>query len=81
MLLIVSKVKWDVGLFGPPGRGGGFEIDLLYAVQHHRIARDQTAAYDALMEHERSNVGDRVPEHLPLGVGHVRAAAAYGSTD
>jgi putative oxidoreductase len=32
MLLIVFKVKWDVGLFGPPGRGGGFEIDLMYAV-------------------------------------------------
>lgn len=32
MLLIVFKVKWDVGLLGPPGRGGGFELDLLYAV-------------------------------------------------
>ena len=31
MLLIVAKVKWDVGLFGPPGKGGGFELDLLYA--------------------------------------------------
>ncbi|HEV7536009.1 MAG TPA: DoxX family protein [Acidimicrobiia bacterium] len=32
MLLIVAKVKWHVGLFGPPGKGGGFELDLLYAV-------------------------------------------------
>ena len=32
MLLIVAKVKWHVGLIGPPGKGGGFELDLLYAV-------------------------------------------------
>jgi putative oxidoreductase len=31
MLLIVAKVKLHVGLFGPPGKGGGFELDLLYA--------------------------------------------------
>ena len=31
MLLIVAKVKWDVGVIGPPGKGGGFELDLLYA--------------------------------------------------
>lgn len=31
MLLIVAKVKWDVGLLGPPGKGAGFELDLLYA--------------------------------------------------
>ena len=31
-LLIIGQVKWDVGLLGPPGRGGGFELDLLYAV-------------------------------------------------
>jgi putative oxidoreductase len=31
MLLIVAKVKWDVGPLGPPGKGGGFELDLLYA--------------------------------------------------
>ena len=30
-LLIVAKVKWDVGLFGQPGRNG-FELDLFYAV-------------------------------------------------
>lgn len=30
-LLIVAKVKWDVGLFGGGGRNG-YEIDLLYAV-------------------------------------------------
>jgi putative oxidoreductase len=32
MLLIVAKVKLSVGLLGPPGKGGGFELDLLYAV-------------------------------------------------
>lgn len=31
MLLIVFKVKWDIGLLGQPGRSG-FELDLLYAV-------------------------------------------------
>ena len=31
-LWIVAQVKWDVGVLGPPGRGGGFELDLLYAV-------------------------------------------------
>ena len=30
-LLIVAKVKWDIGVFGEPGRNG-FEIDLFYAV-------------------------------------------------
>ena len=29
-LLIVAKVKWDVGVFGAAGRSG-FELDLLYA--------------------------------------------------
>ena len=29
-LLIVAKVKWDVGVFGGGGRSG-FELDLLYA--------------------------------------------------
>ncbi len=32
MLLIVAKVQWHHGLFGAPGRGGGFELNLLYAV-------------------------------------------------
>jgi putative oxidoreductase len=32
MLLIVAKVKWHLGLLGPPGKGGGFELDLLYTV-------------------------------------------------
>ena len=32
MLLIITQIKWHVGLLGPPGRGGGFELDLLYAV-------------------------------------------------
>ena len=31
-LWIVAQVKWDVGVLGPPGKGGGFELDLLYAV-------------------------------------------------
>jgi putative oxidoreductase len=30
-LLIVAKVKWDIGVFGQPGRNG-FELDLAYAV-------------------------------------------------
>ncbi len=30
-LLIVAKVKWDIGVFGQPGRNG-FELDLFYAV-------------------------------------------------
>jgi putative oxidoreductase len=30
-LLIVAQVKWDVGVFGQPGRNG-FELDLMYAV-------------------------------------------------
>ena len=30
-LLIVAQVKWDVGVFGSPGRSG-FELDLMYAV-------------------------------------------------
>jgi putative oxidoreductase len=30
-LLIVAQVKWDVGVFGSPGRNG-FELDLMYAV-------------------------------------------------
>ncbi len=32
MLLIVAKVQWHHGLFGGPGQGGGFELNLLYAV-------------------------------------------------
>jgi putative oxidoreductase len=31
MVLIVAKVQWHHGLFGAPGRGGGFELNLLYA--------------------------------------------------
>jgi len=31
MLLIVARVKWDVGLFARRAKGGGFELDLLYA--------------------------------------------------
>ena len=30
-LLIIAKVRWDVGIFGVPGRDG-FELDLFYAV-------------------------------------------------
>jgi putative oxidoreductase len=28
MVAIVFEVKWDLGLIGPPGRGGGYELDL-----------------------------------------------------
>jgi putative oxidoreductase len=31
MISIVFLVKWDVGLIGPPGRGGGYELDLAIA--------------------------------------------------
>jgi putative oxidoreductase len=31
MVLIVAKVQWHHGLFGAPGQGGGFELNLLYA--------------------------------------------------
>jgi putative oxidoreductase len=31
MISIVFLVKWDVGLIGPPGRGGGYELDLTIA--------------------------------------------------
>jgi putative oxidoreductase len=30
-LLIIAKIKWDVGLSGSPGRSG-YELDLMYAV-------------------------------------------------
>jgi putative oxidoreductase len=31
MVSIVFEVKWDLGLFGPPGRGGGYALDLVIA--------------------------------------------------
>src|SRR5919202_6581788 len=31
MISIVFLVKWDVGLIGPPGQGGGYELDLAIA--------------------------------------------------
>jgi len=50
MLLIVFKVKWDVGLLGEPGRSG-FELDLLYAVTGAAllIAGPGLAALDHLL--------------------------------
>ena len=60
MLLIVFKVKWDVGLFGPPGRGGGFEIDLMYAVTGAALllAGPGLAALDHLLGLEANPAGD-----------------------
>lgn len=50
MLLIVFKVKWDLGVLGPPGRSG-FELDLLYAVTGAAllIAGPGLAALDHLL--------------------------------
>ena len=61
MLLIVFKVKWDVGLFGPPGRGGGFEIDLMYAVTGAALllAGPGLAALDHLLGLEANPAGER----------------------
>ena len=55
MLLIVFKVKWDLGVLGPPGRGG-FELDLLYAVTGAAllIAGPGLAALDHLLGLETS---------------------------
>jgi uncharacterized membrane protein YphA (DoxX/SURF4 family) len=60
MLLIVFKVKWDVGVFGPPGRGGGFELDLLYAVTGAAllIAGPGLAALDHLLGLEANPAGE-----------------------
>jgi uncharacterized membrane protein YphA (DoxX/SURF4 family) len=58
MLLIVFKVKWDLGVLGPPGRGG-FELDLLYAVTGAAllIAGPGLAALDHLLGLETSPSG------------------------
>jgi putative oxidoreductase len=31
MISIVFLLKWDAGLIGPPGQGGGYELDLVIA--------------------------------------------------
>jgi putative oxidoreductase len=31
MISIVFMVKWEAGLLGPPGQGGGYELDLVIA--------------------------------------------------
>ena len=61
MLLIAFKVKWDLGLFGPPGRGGGFELDLLYAVTGAALllAGPGLAALDNLLGLEANREPDR----------------------
>jgi putative oxidoreductase len=57
MISIVFLVKWDLGLIGPPGQGGGYELDLAIAAcalgvlfigpgrfsLDHLLAREQTA--------------------------------------
>jgi putative oxidoreductase len=65
MLLIIAKVKWEVGLLGPPGRGGGFELDLLYAVTAAAllIAGPGLFAVDHLLGLET----DPGPETAPTG--------------
>jgi putative oxidoreductase len=61
-LLIVAKVKWDIGVFGVPGRNG-FEIDLFYAVTAAAllIAGPGLLALDHLLGFEadpRAGVGE-----------------------
>ena len=73
MLLIAFKVKWDVGLFGPPGRGGGFELDLLYAVTGAALllAGPGLAALDNLLGLEANSDPDR---------GNISTLARSGQT-
>jgi putative oxidoreductase len=74
MLLIVAKVKWDVGLLGPPGKGGGFELDLLYAA----IAAALVIAGPGLLalDHAIGLEIDLTPRTAPFGrEGPVRAEA------
>ena len=74
MLLIVFKVKWDLGVLGPPGRGG-FELDLLYAVTGAAllIAGPGLAALDHLLGLEtnpsgaRERASDRRAEEVRAG--------------
>lgn len=65
MLLIVFKVKWDLGVLGPPGRGG-FELDLLYAVTGAALllAGPGLAALDHLLglEANPSAAAKRAPD-------------------
>jgi putative oxidoreductase len=75
MLLIVFKVKWDLGVLGPPGRGG-FELDLLYAVTGAAllIAGPGLAALDNLLGLETNPSGARERAPAP-GEEEVRAGA------
>src|SRR5688500_16027188 len=63
-LLIVCKVKWDLGLLASPGRGG-FELHLLYAVTGAAllIAAPGLAALDPLLGLEANPSG--APERAP----------------
>lgn len=75
MILIVFKVKWDLGLLGPPGRGG-FELDLLYAVTGAAllIAGPGLAALDHVLglETNPSGAGERASDRRER---EVRAGA------
>jgi uncharacterized membrane protein YphA (DoxX/SURF4 family) len=64
MLLIVFKVKWDVGVLGEPGRSG-FELDLLYAVTGAALlmAGPGLAAIDHVLGLETNPA--RAPEPTP----------------
>jgi putative oxidoreductase len=74
MLLIIAKVKWDVGLLGPPGKGGGYELDLLYAVTAAAllIAGPGLLALDHLLGLETDPNQETTPDRRS---GPVRAGA------
>ena len=69
-LLIVGKVKWDVGVFGAAGRSG-FELDLMYAVTAAALllAGPGLLAVDHLLGLERDprRQLDREPVTAPSG--------------
>jgi putative oxidoreductase len=70
-LLIVAKVKWGLGVLGPPGKGGGFELDLLYAVTAAAllIAGPGLLALDHVLGLEADPSGESAPTRRERQVG------------